>query len=206
MPEVRRRRIARLLYLVVALLAVVNAGCLVVAAGAAAGGAAIGYVYFNGRLSQNYPTNLTAALAASRAGLADLHLPILSEGTSAGTAELTSRTPDNSKVRICLEEIANRLPVEAPTVRITVRVGLTGDRVVSEQILGQIGAHIPPPAVGPPPNPTVTIPAPPPQPMAANGAPETRAPPLAVNGPPETKAPPLAPPMPIQQTGANGGK
>jgi hypothetical protein len=192
MSDTERRRISRLVYLAVALLAVVNAGCLLVAAGAAAGGAAIGYVYFNGRLSQNYPTNLATALAASRAGLADLQLPIVAEGTGRGTAELTSRTPDNSKVRIYLEEIPSRLPVEAPTVRITVRVGLTGDRVVSEQILGQVGAHIPlPGAVGPPAAPPMTIPAPPPQPTAANG-------------PPETKAPPLAGPGPIQQTSATG--
>jgi hypothetical protein len=175
-----RRKISRIVYLAVALLAVVNAGCLLVAVGAAAGGAAIGYVWLNGRLSQDYPANLATALAASRAGLANLQLPILAEGTSRGTAELTSRTPDHSKVRIYLEEIPDRLSLGVPTVRITVRVGLTGDRVVSEKILGQIAAHIPPPGAVPVPAvPPVTIPAPPPQPTAASGPPETKAPPLA---------------------------
>jgi hypothetical protein len=153
--------------------ALANGGCLWVAAGAAAGGAAAGYAYYRGRVYRDYPASLPDSLAAVRDGLTELRFPILGEehdGDKGWT--IHSHTGDGSRVTIDLESQPSPIPAEGPKTRISVRVSTFGDEVVSVRILDQIGLHLGPPRLTPQPIPNA------PQPPPLH---ETTAPPLAVD-------------------------
>jgi hypothetical protein len=179
-------RAVRLAYLGLAALLLVNAGCLVVAAGAAVGGAAAaaGYAYYNGCLYRDYPASLGDSLAAVRTSLVELQFPIVKEETDTGSALVMTRTADGSKVRIHLDVVPSRIPVEPSATRVSVRVGAFGDEPVSVRLLDQVSAHLVP-AGGAPPRLAPQPAAPPPAlgPIQTTGG--TR--------PGETAPPPLAP-------------
>jgi hypothetical protein len=181
---VRRRA-----YLGLAALLLVNAGCLVVAASAAVGGAAAaaGYAYYNGCLYRDYPASLGDALAAVRMALAELQFPILKEETDTGSAVVLTRTADGSKVRVHLDLVPSRIPVEASATRVSVRVGALGDEAVSVRLLDQISAHLVPTGATPRLTPQ------PAAPLPALGPIQT----TAATRPGETPPPPLAPPEPV---------
>jgi hypothetical protein len=152
--------------LALAALLLLNAGCLLAVCGAAAGGAAAaGYVYYKGLLSRDYPSNLGDSLAAVRTSLVELQFPVLKEKASTGETVVTTRTTDGTRVHIWLETVPSRIPVEGALTRISVRVGFTGDEVVSARILDQVSRHLVPPAMlpGPAPAPTAALPPAPPQ-------------------------------------------
>lgn len=177
----RRRQVGRLAYLLVGLLALGSGGCLLAVASTAAGTAAVGYVYFKGRMIQDFPAHLPDVRNALHAALASLHFPILQEEAKPSTVFLSTRTADGSKVRIHLEVVPSRIPSEGALTRVTVRVLPFGDDVVSARILDQTGYILTsagPPATSPPP-PAATLPAPPIRPASAP--------------PPESTQPPLAP-------------
>jgi hypothetical protein len=178
-------RVRRLAYLGLAALLLVNAGCLVVAASAAVGGAAAaaGYAYYNGCLYRDYPASLGDALAAVRMALAELQFPILKEETDTGSAVVLTRTADGSKVRIHLDLVPSRIPVEASATRISVRVGAFGDEAVSVRLLDQISAHLVAPGAAPHLTPQPAGPPPALGPIQTTAAPR----------PGETPPPPLAP-------------
>ncbi|HZY84211.1 MAG TPA: DUF3568 family protein [Gemmataceae bacterium] len=186
MGDTGHGRVRRLAYLGLAALLLVNAGCLVVAAGAAVGGAAAaGYAYYNGCLYRDYPASLGDSLAAVRTALVELQFPILKEETDTGTAVVLTRTADGSKVRIHLDVVPSRIPVEASATRVSVRVGALGDEAVSVRLLDQVSAHLVPGAGAP----RLT-----PQPAApALGPIQT----TAETRPGETVPPPLAPSEPV---------
>jgi hypothetical protein len=167
----------------VATAALLQTGCLLVAAGAAAGGAAAGYAYYNGRLYRDYPAGMGDTLVAVRGALADLQFPLLSEESGAAPFLLT-RTTDGSKIRICLETVASRVPVEGTVTRVSIRVATFGDEAVSARILDQVARRL---AI-----PIAAAPAPAPAP----GVPGTIQPAWAPGAPVETPAPPLAAPLP----------
>ena len=176
----------RLAYPGLAALLLVNAGCLVVAASAAVGGAAAaaGYAYYNGCLYRDYPASLGDALAAVRTALTELQLPVVKEETDTGSAVVVTHTADGSKVRIHLDVVASRIPVEASATRVSVRVGAFGDEAVSVRVLDQVSAHLVSPGGAP-----RLMPQPAAPPLAALGPVQTTA---AVR-PGETPPPPLAP-------------
>lgn len=183
MPHARTKQTSRLVFLAVALLALLNGGCLFLAAGAAAGGAAAGYAYVNGRLYRDYPATLPAAAAAVRASLVELQFPLLVEKNESGKPSFESKASDGTTVYVYLETLTSRIPAEGPLTRVSVRVGAFGDEAVSARILDRVSAHlIVPAAAGPMP---VASPLAPPAPAQ----------------PPETAPPPLAPPVPVPQPG-----
>jgi hypothetical protein len=170
------RLLARLSYLVVAGIVLLNAGCLAVALGTAgaAGAAALAYTYANGRFYREYPTKMPEALEATRTALKELQLPIEKEEPPAGDkAYIESKTGDGDTIKIYLETIASRIPAEGSVVRIGVRVGpVAGDQTVSTRILDQINLHLVAPVQV---RPEYTVPPlPPPQRLQ----PETPPPPL----------------------------
>ena len=177
-------RVRRLAYLGLAALLLVNAGCLVVAASAAVGGAAAaaGYAYYNGCLYRDYPASLGDSLAAVRTALVELQFPILKEETDTGSAVVLTRTADGSKVRIHLDLVPSRIPVEVSATRISVRVGALGDEAVSVRLLDQVNAHLVPAAGAPRLSPQPAVPGPI-QTTAATRPGETAPPPLAPPGP-----------------------
>src|SRR5438132_12885535 len=101
MGRIDRLTRPRLAFLVLALVAVVNSGCLVVAAGAATGGA-VGYAYYRGNVTRFYAANLEDVRAATRSALAELGMPIAEKNDGDGYL-IDSRTTDGDRVRINLE-------------------------------------------------------------------------------------------------------
>ena len=144
-----------------------------------------------GALYRDYPAALPDAQAAVRAALADLQFPPAAEEPGTGEVDMTSRTGDGSDLKIHVEAIPSRIPAEGPVTRISVRVGLTGDEVVSARVLDQVSAHLVVPQPVPPAAPVATtrlapVPAGPPAVVPASAPPETPPPPLAAPAP-ETK-------------------
>ncbi len=173
MTDQSRDRAARALWLVMALVALSNTGCLVVAAGAAAGGAAVATVaYARGSLYREYSATKEASFIAVRDALADLHMPILrDEPGKEGQGYLEARTSDGQPVRIYFNTRMNSIPVDGLVTRISVRVGSFGDEAISTRILDQVNQHL---------TPLVPVPA---------KTTQAAAPPA---GPRETAPPPLA--------------
>ncbi len=178
----------RILLVMAAALAAVQAGCLLVAAGVASGAAATGYCYYKGRYYREYPAALGDALAAARTALTELQFPVLSEEAKNGSAFVASRTADGSAIRIYLDTVESRVPADGPALtRVSVRVGAFGDEEVSKRILDQVSLHlVAPTLLRPMPQPTAAAP-PPPGPIR----------PASALMPGETPPPPLAPPTPV---------
>src|SRR6266851_7593459 len=124
-------------------LAVGQGGCLWVAAGAAAGGAA-GYAYYQGKSCQSFTANFDDTWAATHTALSELGMPILKEERHQGSGVIKSQTSDADRIRIALDAIPSRIPAEGMLTRICIRIGTFGDHPVSERILYQVGAHLVP--------------------------------------------------------------
>jgi hypothetical protein len=135
----------RWLYLGVALVALVQAGCAVAVLGAAAGGAALGYAYLRGALSRDYPALLGDTIRVTKTALGELGFPIVREKTDTGTAYIQTKTADNDTITIYFDLVPSSIPSEGAMTRVTVRVGYAGDDVVSARILDQISKHLKPP-------------------------------------------------------------
>src|SRR5262245_14820295 len=88
--------------LLLAALMLVNAGCLAVAAGAAGAGAAT-YVYFKGRVSQEYPATFADSWQAVQTALKEMSLPVVSQENTASTGEITSKTSDDTSITVDLK-------------------------------------------------------------------------------------------------------
>jgi hypothetical protein len=168
--------------LLAGILALVQLGCLVVAAGVAGGAAATGYFYWRGRLCHDYLATPPDTLAAVRTALAEMQFPIIAEESKNGTVYLGSRTADGSTIRIWVEPIPSRIPAEGTLTRVSIRVSVFGDETLSNRILDQVGRHLVPPML--------LQPAPQAPPVAA---PVQSASAVA---PRETPPPPLAAPVP----------
>jgi hypothetical protein len=142
-------------YLVLAVATLANSGCLLVAAGAAAGGAA-GYAYVQGNVSHTYNADLANTRAAVHSALNDLGMPVEKEEQDAAGAFIQTRLADGDPVKIHLETLASRIPAEGPLTEVGVRVATFGDHPMSERIHYQVGAHLasgsgatPPPPLAP---------------------------------------------------------
>jgi hypothetical protein len=182
MPEAERKYTSRVFYPIVAVLAIIQGGCLLAIAGVCAGGAATGYLYYKGRICRDYPANLPDVGNAVHAALADLHFPILSEDFKDGKAFLLTRTANGKKVRIYLDCLSSPIPAEGLLTRVSIRVACFGDEGVSMRILDQISRHLAPAPV--------IVPAPQPGPAPIQQTSGVR--------PIETSEPPPAQPQPVK--------
>src|SRR5687768_11167998 len=97
-PVAVRSRAALVL---LALLALGQSGCLVVAAGVA-GGAAAGYCYAQGKVCQTYRADLLDAWLATRTALRELGLPLVSEKRDGIEGVIETRTALGERVRVLL--------------------------------------------------------------------------------------------------------
>jgi len=135
--------------LFVAALALGNTGCLLVAAGAAAGGGVAAYQYAKGNVCHQFNTPFTESWAAVRTSLTELGMPVLSEerkATNKGIIE--TRGGDGNSVTITLETTPSAIPAEGVTTEVCIRVGTWGNYGVSDRIMGQINSHLAPPSAG----------------------------------------------------------
>jgi hypothetical protein len=106
-------------------------GCAAVVVGGAAGAAA-GYVYVNGTLKDTLDVPLPRAEKASEAAMAEMDLIAVEATVDKLEARLTARMADGTKVRVKLKA------VDFGTTTIHVRVGLFGDKAISQQVLRYI--------------------------------------------------------------------
>jgi hypothetical protein len=172
---VKARRTKSLIgWLLLALLTLTQTGCLLVAAGAA-GGAALGYAYYRGKVCQGYAATLPDTWAATHTALAELGFPISKEDQPAGAIE--SRV-GSDVIKISVD--AYSAPYDpVPVTQVCVRVATFGDHPLSERVLAQIGAHLVPTNLPAAPNPQGTAPGP-----IAPAAYQSGEPPLAPSSPP----------------------
>lgn len=140
----------RFLFLFVAALGLVNGGCLAVAAGCAAGGAA-GYAYYQGRVAREYLADRDQVWTATNAALADLNMPTISSERNADSSVIESRSRDGEKVSILLDSQPPQSPGNPPLTRVSVRVGVFGDHEPSKRLLEQIAFHLVPARTAEPP-------------------------------------------------------
>src|SRR5947209_6098791 len=120
MERIEKPNRMRLIYLLLATIALANSGCLVVAAGAATGGA-VGYAYYRGNVTRFYAANLEDVRAATRSALSELGMPITEKNESDGYL-IDTRTTDGDRVRINLELQTSRIPAEGALTKVGVRV------------------------------------------------------------------------------------
>jgi hypothetical protein len=123
--------------------ALVNGGCLWIAAGAA-GGAAVGYAYYKGQVCGVYNACFADTWAATHAALGELGMRVVHEECDTASGFIESRTTDGDKVRIHLEVQPSKFPAEGEVTRVSVRIATFGDRPASERILDQLGVHLAP--------------------------------------------------------------
>ena len=142
MPERKRMRTRRLAMLALALMAPLCSGCLIVAAGAAAGAGAFGYYTVTHRLYRDYPRDIPQTTAGVRAALAALRYPAPTEETKDGVVSLETRAPDDSRVSIEVRNIPGRVPADGPTSRVGIHFGVIGDEVASGRIHDQIALSL----------------------------------------------------------------
>jgi hypothetical protein len=125
-----------------AVIALANCGCLLVAAGTAAGAAA-GIAYANGKVSATYFAYPPDVWMATRQGLTDLGMPLMKECFDGFKGSLESRTADGDKVFVTLECVSPAGTVDGAFTRLSIRIASFGDRVGTERIFQQIGSHVP---------------------------------------------------------------
>lgn len=191
----------RALYLAVAIMVLTQSGCLAVAAGVA-GGAALGAAYYCGKDCRSFPASSDDTVAATKAALADLGMPVVGEQIEGGEVTIKSQTSDGDPVRIYLHVEGSKFPADGPLSKVTVRVATFGDHPVSNRVLDQISAHLAPAGMASVPPPGAVLPASgvggpsaitvPGKPPAVSVAAPTAPPPGAF--PPTTAPPPELPP------------
>lgn len=165
--------------LALATAAFASSGCLLVAAGAAAGGA-VGYAYYQGKHCGTYSAGSNDTWVALHTALRELGMPIVGEQADGDERYVEARTPNGERVRIYVDSVPGANPSENALSRVCIRVATFGDAEVSARILDQVGTHLMVAPAGPPQT------APPP--LA-----QTDAPPLAATPPPA-----LLPPEPVR--------
>ncbi len=170
----------RMVYLLLGAIALANGGCLALAVGGAAGGAAAGYaIYKRAEWYRDYPASMNDAAVAVRTALGELKLPIVNEKHDDNEIQIDSRTGDEATIHIILTPVVSRIPADGATTHIVIRVGAFGDETLSTRIHEQVSLHL----VAPVQMHTATTPLPMPTPTTSASLPppprETVQPPLA---------------------------
>jgi hypothetical protein len=173
-----KRWLVRIVYLLLATLALANGGCLGLVIGGAVGGAAAGYaLYQRGEWYRDYPATLNDAALAVTTALGELQLPVVNEKRDDNDIIIDSRTADDVKIHIHLTLVPSRIPADGAITHISIRVGALGDEGLSTRVHEQISLHLVAPVqMRTPPTPT-------PVPTTSGSLPlaplETKQPPLA---------------------------
>jgi hypothetical protein len=109
-------------------------GCLLVVAGAAAGAGT--YAYVDGELKASQPESLDKTWAATQSAVKDLKFSVTKTAKDAVSAHLTAKTAEDKTVDISLKRIAD------DTTEIRIRVGAFGDKSLSDLILEKIRSRL----------------------------------------------------------------
>jgi hypothetical protein len=135
----------------------------VVIGGVAAGGAAVAaFAYHSGDVHLDFAAPWEQTRLACLAALQDLNLPIEQQVVEGDHGEIQSHAPDGETIHLFLEPIATG-PNIPPATRVHIRVGVFGNKTLSQQIHTQVANRLqsmplaPPTAVGEnPPNGTIS--------------------------------------------------
>ncbi len=122
------------LYLLLVLY-VFNSGCVaLMVAGAAAGGA--GVVWYKGKLEETIPASVPSVHKATKAGLKDLNINITEDKSDSLTSKVSGLLADGKRIWVDAESTGTS------TTKITIRVGLFGDKTFSLRIRDAIKRHL----------------------------------------------------------------
>ncbi len=171
----------RLPLLALALLVVIQAGCVLAAVGAAGavGGGAAALGIRRGTVTRSFDASVDDTTVALQSALRDLGLPVERPRGRPNFAEIDSTLPGGGPVLMTVRPDPASAPGDSPRARVEVLAKVFGDKQFSERLMEQIGYRLKNPAPPPPPQAsTTTIPPPPPLP------PQTEEPGLApIKGP-----------------------
>ncbi len=160
----------RFLLLSLSLSALVQAGCLAVAAGAVGGGA-VGLAVVSGTVTRVVDASVETTASAAQAALQDLGLPVERPHVSQNRATMDSTLAGGGAILLTLKAQPQTVPSDPVRTVVEIHVKFFGDQKTSERILNQIEERLRNPAALP--NPSSN---PPPPPL-----------------PPQTEEPPIAP-------------
>jgi hypothetical protein len=114
-------------------LASLQSGCVVVAAGAAGAGAV---AYIRGEVVSNLEQNVDAVFAATDRALGKMELVRVSDNKTSVDAQLLARTALDKRVEIRLTRVSDKL------TKVQIRVGVLGDQYLSITLLEKIKAEL----------------------------------------------------------------
>lgn len=106
-----------------------QAGCLIVAAGAAGAGTV---AYVKGELEASLDASYRGVVNASGRAIDALELHKISENGDATRTVIVARTADDRRVHITVNKVADSL------TKVSIRVGTFGDETLSRTILDRI--------------------------------------------------------------------
>lgn len=112
--------------------AIMQTGCLFVAAGAGAGTVA----YIRGELNSPLEASLDQAIAATRKAIDELKFHQISDKADALSAEFQLRDAQDDSIRVLLKRQTDNL------TNVSIRVGTFGDEAISQTVLEKIKNHL----------------------------------------------------------------
>lgn len=157
--------VRRATLLTVALLALSQAGCAILAVGAVGGGA-VALAHYKGKITETVPASLDEAATATESALLDLGLTVHSNRVGGRHGEIDSSLANHEPLMIDLDQEPRPIPTDPPWTKIGIRVSTFGDEKLSKRIFDQITHRL-------------NNPAPPRSPHTQTPARETDEPPLA---------------------------
>src|SRR5580700_6790298 len=131
------RPVSRLLFLTIALSALIQAGCLAVAAGAVGGGA-VGLAVVSGTVTRVFDAPVETTANAAQAALQDLGLPVERPHINPDRATIDSTLAGGGAVLLTLKAQQHPLPSDPARTIVEIHVRVFGDQKISERILNQI--------------------------------------------------------------------
>ncbi len=136
------RKVRRLAFLVIGLVALTNAGCVPLLVGGAAAAGVAGYSYYAGKLQGDFPASVAQTEVAARTAVQDLGCTVF----RADSGVIEGRTPEGDRLTVYVDpspdELVSRNGMPLTLTRVTVRIGMFGDDVFSEKILDRVNFRL----------------------------------------------------------------
>ena len=127
------------------LLALSQAGCVLLGA-AAVGGSAVGLAVANGKVTRTYDATVEATARATESALRDLNLPVENPRVGKFYAEFDSTLATGGPIIIDLKFDGQPIPSDQARTRVGIHIKVFGDKAISERLLDQINHRLKNPA------------------------------------------------------------
>lgn len=129
---------SRIVFPIIAVIAIVQTGCLALTTATAVGGGVAGVAYVRGRCTETMSANIDDTADATLAALQDVGMPADKHRIGRTYGEIDSWTPDRHPLMIDLESVPGKSADEPPQTKVGIRFGPFGDKAQSERIIAQI--------------------------------------------------------------------